>query len=944
MKSKSLYIFALAAIVLALAGCQKNEINPYYAVSDGMVKFVPSISGNGVMTKAQSVSAETLDIALASEDGTMSIPMTCETVEGIGNCNAEEVVTKGELINEFGPGPQPFDTDESFVVKAWDASTSDNIIPGTPTGAYKAVTYSTSSSLWSTSENYYWNEGETKTFYAYSNLPSSGASIANITAASQTLTYTVPPTASAQTDILMGSCTSDGKSGAPATMTGTASILFSHPLTAVQFKLGTIEGLTSFVVNSISIEGVYASGTAVMTPATAAESDPKDRFTWTPSGTKTVSQTVSTQPTASAPKIGEAFLLIPQSFNTESTAKIVINCTIDGKAANLYHPLTSGNWKAGYTNTYTIGYSAYTYTFELVNESDAIQFFQNTSESATVSVSVNSKKQPDNTDIDWKIKSIKVGTEDAVTINDISFDDINGLSAEVDDDGSIRITAASRTMEYAGSHSYWTGNHDGWSPADWTSKGVIDLSKYNYQNESTNNPMNTANCYIVRHVGTYMLPLVYGNGVVGGTENAQSYYPNANGDVDDGDIRTERGTIVDPRDPSSYIPANYRLVKFHNHLGNEITSAFIENNTTDGLEKSESNEYLSVQSFDVLWQDRAEVITNLELVGDVAAGSYTTSNVRYLKFTVDQNAICQNNALIAVRDGNGNIMWSWHIWTTNDPALLSHSILTTNSHNINSNFFPLYNIGWIDENTYFGNEDAKLVLVQNESDKEVEITVKQLSVLGPSNGTYYEFGRKDPICPTDNPAVGDFTTVALSNVSDCVSLAQTICNPDVYYVTTASESDLYNKKYSNLWTGKRCHVSDVYDRTKTIYDPSPVGYKMPASDAFEFAINHIGVAGRDYSQTAGMFENGWYLYSKPHRQGNLIFFATSGYRTYDTGSITDVGDSGHYRSADLSGVHGGYSLKLSPTFIYDLADDYDYGLGYSVRPVIDDTMPNNPIQ
>ncbi len=345
----------MAAAVLA--GCQKNEINPYYAVSDGVVKFVPSISGNGVMTKAQSVSAETLDIALASEDGTMSIPMTCETVEGIGNCNAEEVVTKGELINEIGPGPQPFDTDESFVVKAWDASTSGNIIPGTATGAYQTVTYSTSSSLWSTSENYYWNEGETKTFYAYSNLPSSGASIANTTAASQTLTYTVPSTASAQTDILMGSCTSDGKSGAPATMTGTASILFSHPLTAVQFKLGTIEGLTSFVVNSITIEGVYASGTAVMTPATAAESDPKDRFTWTPSGTKTVSQTVSTQPTASAPKIGEAFLLIPQSFNTESTAKIVINCTIDGKAANLYHPLTSGNWKAGYTNTYTLGYT-----------------------------------------------------------------------------------------------------------------------------------------------------------------------------------------------------------------------------------------------------------------------------------------------------------------------------------------------------------------------------------------------------------------------------------------------------------------------------------------------------------------------------------------------------------------------------------------------------------
>ncbi len=306
-----------------MVGCQKNELQDS-SRDNGTVKFVPTVSGTGVLTKAHP---------------------------------SEDIATKGNLINENGPGAIAFATDKSFYVKAWDAGTSANIIPGTAAGAYQEVSYSDSE--WSTvSQDYPWNEGETKTFFAYSNLPASGASITNTSISVQTLTYTVPATASAQTDILMGCCTSDGKTGTPAEMTGTASILFSHPLTAVQFKLGIIEDLTSFVVNSITIEDVYANGTAVMTLATASESDPKDRFTWTPSGTKTVGQTISTQPDAAGDQIGEAFLLIPQKFTESSTARIAVNVKMNGtKTVTIFHPLISEDWKAGYTNTFTINHT-----------------------------------------------------------------------------------------------------------------------------------------------------------------------------------------------------------------------------------------------------------------------------------------------------------------------------------------------------------------------------------------------------------------------------------------------------------------------------------------------------------------------------------------------------------------------------------------------------------
>lgn len=339
-------------MAMLLCGCQREEFaSMEYAQSDAVVRFSPSIANTGIITRAQS-SASVQHGTIASDDGAVRIPMTYGTVEGIGH----SIATRGELINEFGPGPIAFATDESFVVKAWDATTLENFIPGSATGAYQEVTYSTGTSLWSTSQEYLWEKGESKTFYAYSNLPASGATVANASAANQTLTYAVPTTASAQKDILMGCCTSDGKSGNPLVMTGTAAILFSHPLTAIQFKLGTVSGVTSFAVNSISIENVYASGTAVMTPATAAQTDPKDRFTWTPSAaTTTVSQNIGTQPTNASPAIGAAFLLIPQTFASTSTARIKISCTIDGKTVDLYQKLTSGSWKAGYTNEYTIG-------------------------------------------------------------------------------------------------------------------------------------------------------------------------------------------------------------------------------------------------------------------------------------------------------------------------------------------------------------------------------------------------------------------------------------------------------------------------------------------------------------------------------------------------------------------------------------------------------------
>lgn len=270
--------------------------------------------------------------------------------------------TKGTPLNVDG-SEGAFPAGRSFFVSGWsDASTPANIIPGTA-GLYQEVKLK--GTEWNTvytdggveyCKEYLWKPGETKTFYAYANLPEDGASVTNEDATGQTLSYAVPESVDAQTDILLGFYTGDGRTGPSGSekMTGTATLKFAHPLTGVCFKLGTVSGTASFEVNSIAVEGIYASGSVTQNAGNPLAAD------WSGcTGSITVSQSVSTQPTAAAPEIGGTFLLIPQTFAATSGARIAVSCTVDGAARTLYSPLGGETWTAGTLYSYTIDYNGH---------------------------------------------------------------------------------------------------------------------------------------------------------------------------------------------------------------------------------------------------------------------------------------------------------------------------------------------------------------------------------------------------------------------------------------------------------------------------------------------------------------------------------------------------------------------------------------------------------
>ena len=305
----------LTRVLLALVGCQKNDLGNEFAKADSVITFAPSVAVTG------------------------------------------NFATKGTLINTTGSDKTLTEIGE-FTVSAWDNSaTPVNIIP-----AGSKVLSRNSGAYWITvngsnqDKEYLWKKNETKTFYAYANLPTTtgAAGITNSTATGQVLTYDVSNVAtdSLQTDILMAYYSSSAPNN------GLVPLKFYHPLTSVVFKQSD-DFAEDVTIKSISIEGVYASGKTTQTASTGTN------FVWTKTDGSAFAKADETQTVslgsvtvdAETKQLGGALLLIPQNFASDGNARIKVVLNYRAGDLTLYYPLAGATWKAGCTNAYVINFT-----------------------------------------------------------------------------------------------------------------------------------------------------------------------------------------------------------------------------------------------------------------------------------------------------------------------------------------------------------------------------------------------------------------------------------------------------------------------------------------------------------------------------------------------------------------------------------------------------------
>ena len=149
-------------------------------------------------------------------------------------------------------------------------------------------------------------------------------------------------------------------------------------------------------------------------------------------------------------------------------------------------------------------------------------------------------------------------------------------------------------------------------------------------------------------------------------------------------------------------------------------------------------------------------------------------------------------------------------------------------------------------------------------------------------------------------------------------------------------------QYYNLWsTDNDTTVPNDEVVIKSVYDPSPVGYSLPASNVFTGFTTTGGNIG-DWpnplppEQLAqlnikGDFDKGYYFYSKPNKQGSTVLFPACGYRHgYYSGSLNRVSSVGFYWGTCPIGGSGGLGLDFYSGNVGPLLDSHR-SFGFAVR-------------
>ena len=145
--------------------------------------------------------------------------------------------------------------------------------------------------------------------------------------------------------------------------------------------------------------------------------------------------------------------------------------------------------------------------------------------------------------------------------------------------------------------------------------------------------------------------------------------------------------------------------------------------------------------------------------------------------------------------------------------------------------------------------------------------------------------------------------------------------------------------YYNLWSTDNDKTDGNDDVViKSVYDPSPVGYSLPASNAFRGFTTTGQNAGAentpgnpDHFNVKFPFDNGWYFYTKPGKAGLNTFIPATGVRLCSNGNIRYLSPiNGFEWNADITGEKRGRTLFFLNNRIDSKSDDWK-SWGHPVR-------------
>lgn len=664
--------------------------------------------------------------------------------------------------------------------------------------------------------------------------------------------YTVPTTtdgndAKAQPDLMFAFASHSVETA----NNGRVHLKFQHALAAIKFETLDIAGGT---IESISIKGISGAGRCIY------DASNETKFAWTPTGdpasfSQYFNKQVNDQQAGSQEITGSnsetTFMMVPQALDGESVIEVVMK-TKDGITHTLTAPLKGHTWEAGKIYTYTISTESinWTYVFD-VTPTLTLPLGTTSGQYNVRSYRYRTQNPSVKEPVAWTAEL--QGNTYKNEIKSFTYQG-NGTTYTAGDQYKCSLTLPSMNTSYKGDKTL----------SDATPKGTSD-NPYDLSTENGKQAQTTANCYVTSAAGTYSLPLVYGNAIRNGSPNTTAYSGASN--------------------------------NFCDYKNQKITSPYI-NGASDCV---------------LVWSDAFYLFKDVRLSGNK------------LVFTLDQKYMQQANAIVAVRDKDRKIMWSWHIWVTEKDISQTIGLQDFATDTKDKYQLMTCNLGWIDGKTItYQERKLPFTFTQERSGKNQSmIIVQEGAKLDYKDGgsTYYQWGRKDPIVALKNRNAtgaedyrphetgqdnyGYTCRVSKTTIGDAIQ------NPNVFYIDQKDGArNWLSSPVYYLWDNRSVRNLDDNASTKTIYDPSPRGFKVPMPRAFSVFVN-----GHNKSEAGGTLngtivdDHTYNVYSQKNKKGTAITLTATGQRVDRVGGIDGAGPGGLWA---MDGVYywtcyGGYN-------------------------------------
>ena len=271
--------------------------------------------------------------------------------------------------------------------------------------------------------------------------------------------------------------------------------------------------------------------------------------------------------------------------------------------------------------------------------------------------------------------------------------------------------------------------------------------------------------------------------------------------------------------------------------------------------------------------------------GDLISSAILESD-GYVKFTATNKT---GNAVIAAVDGDGKILWSWHIWLAGEQP----------------------------QGQVYNNGAGTMM------DRNLGATTAAKGNPG-ALGLLYQWGRKDPFLGSSAIDSGDddsktAKSVTASDMSweikssaECLeggsnTLDYSIANPTVFLTNSNSPNDWYctdaNNQNDALWKSTAASGS-----SKTMYDPCPPGWRVP--DGGNSGVWHKAFSSDAWSSNWDSTNKGMDFGNTDKKLGTgIIWYPAAGNRFGSDGKLYSIGSYGYYWSCTNTNTTA-YSLNF----------------------------------